>query len=71
VDVTLLRSGKGDGSMPALKGALLVEKSEDLPQAGSLLPTVVVVGVGMILMGLLFMVGARRRARIQIQKPKL
>jgi len=65
VDVTLLRAGKGDGLTPALKGALLVEKSEDLPQAGSLLPTVVVVGFAMVLVGMAFLLVPRRR---QVQK---
>lgn len=65
VEVTLLRAGKGDGSTPALKGALLVEKSEDLPQAGSLLPTVVVVGFAMVLVGMAFLLVPRRR---QVQK---
>ena len=61
VDVTLLRSGKGDGSMPALKGALLVEKSEDLPQAGSLLPALVLAGFGMVLLGMVMMFVTRKR----------
>lgn len=61
VDVTLLRAGKGDGSTPALKGALLVEKSEDLPQAGSLLPAVVAVGIGMIFVGMAMLFASRKR----------
>jgi len=61
VDVTLLRSGKGDGSTPALKGALLVEKSEDLPQAGSLLPAYVAAGAGMIFVGIVMLFVSRKR----------
>jgi len=68
VEATLLRSGKGDGSTPALKGALLVEKSEDLPQAGSLLPAVVVVGFGMVMVGMVFLFVAKRR---EVQEQKL
>jgi len=68
VEATLLRSGKGDGSTPALKGALLVEKSEDLPQAGSLLPAVVVAGFGMALVGMVFLLVSRRK---QLQQQKL
>jgi LPXTG-motif cell wall-anchored protein len=68
VEVTLLMAGKGDGSTPAMKGALLVEKSEDLPQAGSLLPTVVVVGFGMVLLGIVLLFAARRRMQQQKQK---
>jgi len=61
VEATLLMAGKGDGSTPALKGALLVEKTEDLPQAGSLLPTVVMVGFAMVLMGMVMMFSARQK----------
>jgi hypothetical protein len=61
VETTLLMAGKGDGTTPALKGALLVEKSEDLPQAGSMLPTVVAIGSGMMLLGMMVMFAARRR----------
>jgi hypothetical protein len=60
VEATLLMAGKGDGSTPALKGVLLVEKSEDLPQAGSLLPVLVVVGFGMVLAGMVMMFVAPR-----------
>jgi len=67
VEATLLMAGKGDGSTPALKGALLVEKTEDLPQAGSLLPAVVVAGVGMMLVGMVMLLVARRR-QLQVQK---
>jgi len=69
VEATLLMAGKGDGSTPALKGALLVEKSEDLPQAGSMLPTVVVVGVSMVMVGMVMMFMSRRR-EMQPQKQK-
>ena len=68
VEATLLMAGKGDGSTPALKGALLVEKSEDLPQAGSLLPAVVVAGFGMVLVGMVFLLVSRRK---QLQQQKL
>jgi len=61
VEVTLLMAGKGDGSTPALKGALLVEKSEDLPQAGSLLPALVLAGFGMVLLGMVMMFVTRKR----------
>jgi hypothetical protein len=61
VEATLLMAGKGDGSTPALKGALLVEKSEDLPQAGSMLPTVVMVGVAMTLVGMVMVFVSRKR----------
>lgn len=67
VEATLLMAGKGDGTTPALKGVLLVEKSEDLPQAGSLLPTVVVIGFGMVLVGIVMMFVARRK-EVQEQK---
>src|SRR3984957_8283476 len=59
VEATLLMAGKGDGSTPALKGVLLVEKSEDLPQAGSLLPVLVVVGFGMVIVGMVMLFVAR------------
>jgi len=68
IEATLLMAGKSDGSPPALKGVLLVEKSEDLPQAGSLLPTVVMVGFGMVLVGMVMMFVARRR---QMQQRKI
>jgi hypothetical protein len=61
VEATLLMAGKGDGTTPALKGALLVEKSEDLPQAGSMLPTVVAIGSGLMMIGMMMMFAARRR----------
>jgi hypothetical protein len=61
VEATLLMAGKGDGTTPALKGALLVEKSEDLPQAGSMLPTIVVIGSGLMMIGMMMMFAARRR----------
>jgi len=61
VEATLLMAGKGDGATPALKGALLVEKSEDLPQAGSMLPMVVMVGVGMIFVGMTMVLVSRKR----------
>jgi len=61
VEATLLMAGKGDGSTPALKGALLVEKSEDLPQAGSLLPALVLAGFGMVLLGMVMMFVTRKR----------
>jgi len=64
VEATLLRAGKGDGSTPVLKGALLVEKSEDLPQAGSMLPTVIVAGLGMVLTGFAMLLASRRRAAL-------
>jgi hypothetical protein len=68
VEATLLMAGKGDGSTPALKGALLVEKSEDLPQAGSLLPSMVVAGFAMVLLGMVMVFVVRRR---QLQQQKL
>jgi LPXTG-motif cell wall-anchored protein len=61
VEATLLMAGKGDGTTPVLKGALLVEKSEDLPQAGSMLPAVVVVGVGIIFVGMAMVFVSRKR----------
>jgi len=67
VEATLLMAGKVDGSTPAMKGVLLVEKSEDLPQAGSMLPAVIVVGFGMVLLGMMFLFVARRR-QLQVQK---
>jgi len=67
VEATLLRAGKGDGSTPGLKGALLVEKSEDLPQAGGSLPTIVVAGFAMVLLGMAMLFVSRRR--LQVQKP--
>jgi hypothetical protein len=63
VEVTLLMSGKGDGSTPALKGVLLVEKSEDLPQAGSVWPAVELVGFGLVFVGLVVIFVAQRRQR--------
>jgi len=63
VEATLLMAGKGDGSTPAQKGALLVEKSEDLPQAGSMLPTFVVAGFGMVMVGMVMMFVARKTNR--------
>jgi LPXTG-motif cell wall-anchored protein len=61
VEATLLMAGKGDGSTPVLKGALLVEKSEDLPQAGSMLPMVVVTGFALVLVGLAMLFVSRKR----------
>jgi uncharacterized membrane protein len=61
VEATLLMAGKGDGSTPALKGALLIEKSEDLPQAGSLWPTLELVGFGLVFVGLVMIIVGRRR----------
>ncbi len=59
VEATLLMAGKGDGSTPPLKGVLLVEKSEDLPQAGSMLPSLFTIGLGMVLVGIAFLVLSR------------
>jgi LPXTG-motif cell wall-anchored protein len=61
VEATLLMAGKGDGTTPPLKGVLLVEKSEDLPQAGSLLPSVVLAGFAMVLVGLVIVFASRKR----------
>jgi len=69
VEATLLMAGKGDGSTPALKGVLLVEKSEDLPQAGSLLPAVVVIGFGMMIFGMGMLIWSRRRTPSMTMKP--
>jgi len=68
VEATLLMAGKGDGSTPALKGALLVEKSEDLPQAGSLWPTLELVGFGMVFVGLVLMILGRKRQRQNLER---
>jgi len=65
VEATLLMAGKGDGTTPPLKGALLVEKSEDLPQAASMLPAVVAAGFGIILVGMVMVFVARRKTQEQ------